>query len=204
MRNRVLAAEVERLLGEEKDENVLEGLSHAAANLFLGLAYRKPFYSLLTAITSRRLYRRAANRMSYRVSPSLRMRRSDWGVVESRLQEWSADAEKHADFWSEVAKYIPDWGRAKTGEVSPGDLRKTFVHAHAIALRRRHQHDVAAGAQLLGRLTVDRDPRAERPQSCQDIGGELGVLRRPSLRHLPGRSLRVTGRPSAPLMFWST
>jgi len=107
VRNRALAAEVERLLGEEGEESILEGLSHAAANLFLGFAYRKPFYSLLTTITSRRLYRRAANRMSYRVSPSLRMRRSDWAVVESRLKEWSADSEKQADFWSEIRTHLP-------------------------------------------------------------------------------------------------
>jgi glycosyltransferase involved in cell wall biosynthesis/dTDP-4-amino-4,6-dideoxygalactose transaminase len=107
VRNRALAADVERLLGEDADESVLEGLAHAAANLFLALAYRQPFYSLLTAITSRRLYRRAANRMSYRVSPSLRMRRSDWAVVESRLKEWRADSERHADFWSEVRANLP-------------------------------------------------------------------------------------------------
>ena len=38
------------------------------------------------------------------------------------------------DFWSEVSRLIPDWGRAKARLVSPADLRKTYVHAHAIAL----------------------------------------------------------------------
>jgi DNA sulfur modification protein DndB len=38
------------------------------------------------------------------------------------------------DFWSEVSRLIPDWRRAKAREVSPADLRKTYVHAHAIAL----------------------------------------------------------------------
>ena len=38
------------------------------------------------------------------------------------------------DFWSEVAKQIPDWGRAKEHQVSTAELRKTCVHAHAIAL----------------------------------------------------------------------
>jgi len=109
VRSRALAEEVYALL-REGDESVLEGLSHAAANLFLSLAYRKPFYSLLTAITSRRLYRRTANRMSYRVSPALRMRRSDWSVVEDRLKESNARSERHADFWSEVrARLPPGW-----------------------------------------------------------------------------------------------
>ena len=37
-------------------------------------------------------------------------------------------------FWTEVASNIPDWGRAKRREVSPAELRATFVHSHAIAL----------------------------------------------------------------------
>ena len=38
------------------------------------------------------------------------------------------------DFWSEVSKLIPDWRRAKDREVSPAELRRNYVHAHAIAL----------------------------------------------------------------------
>ena len=38
------------------------------------------------------------------------------------------------EFWTEVSKLIPDWRRAKSREVSPAALRKSFVHAHAIAL----------------------------------------------------------------------
>ncbi len=107
IRNRALEKEVESLLGEGREETHLQGLRHAVANLLLGLAYRKPFYSLLTMITSRRLYRRAANQMSYRVSSTLRMRRSDWGVVASRLKEWNADSEKHPDFWVDVRRQLP-------------------------------------------------------------------------------------------------
>jgi DNA sulfur modification protein DndB len=38
------------------------------------------------------------------------------------------------DFWTEVASNIPDWGRAKRREVSPAELRATYVHSHGIAL----------------------------------------------------------------------
>jgi DNA sulfur modification protein DndB len=38
------------------------------------------------------------------------------------------------EFWSEVSKLMSDWRRAKAREVSPAELRKNFVHAHAIAL----------------------------------------------------------------------
>jgi len=38
------------------------------------------------------------------------------------------------EFWTEVSELIPDWRRAKAREIGPAELRKTFVHAHAIAL----------------------------------------------------------------------
>lgn len=49
-------------------------------------------------------------------------------------EAFSARLTLAVDFWSEVSKYIEDWGRAKAGEVSPAELRKMFVHSHAIAL----------------------------------------------------------------------
>ena len=107
VRNRALLKELERLLGEVGEETYLHGLAHVVANLLLGLVYKKPFYPLVTMITSRRLYRRAANEVKYRVSPSLGMLRSDWGVVASRLKEWHADSEKHAEFWGDVRKQLP-------------------------------------------------------------------------------------------------
>jgi DNA sulfur modification protein DndB len=39
-----------------------------------------------------------------------------------------------SDFWAEVTRLIPEWQQALAGEVSPAELRKTYVHAHAIAL----------------------------------------------------------------------
>jgi DNA sulfur modification protein DndB len=39
-----------------------------------------------------------------------------------------------ASFWSEIAKQIPDWRRAKERAISSAELRKSYVHAHGIAL----------------------------------------------------------------------
>jgi len=39
-----------------------------------------------------------------------------------------------ADFWSEVARQIPDWQGAKDRKLSAADLRRDFVHSHALAL----------------------------------------------------------------------
>lgn len=37
-------------------------------------------------------------------------------------------------FWTEVARNIPDWKLAKDRKISPAELRRTRIHAHAIAL----------------------------------------------------------------------
>jgi DNA sulfur modification protein DndB len=38
------------------------------------------------------------------------------------------------DFWTEIGKHIPEWRMAVDGKVSSAELRRDFVHAHALAL----------------------------------------------------------------------
>jgi DNA sulfur modification protein DndB len=38
------------------------------------------------------------------------------------------------EFWTEVARYIPDWQAARERKISAADLRRDFVHSHALAL----------------------------------------------------------------------
>lgn len=54
---------------------------------------------------------------------------SDCGEVpfEERLNQ-------AVHFWRAVARQIPVWDRAQQGEVSPADLRRDCIHAHALAL----------------------------------------------------------------------
>ncbi len=58
------------------------------------------------------------------------------GILLAGKQEepYAERLELAVDFWSEVSRLIPDWRRAKAREVSPAELRRTYVHAHAIAL----------------------------------------------------------------------
>jgi perosamine synthetase len=107
-RHPALAEEVARQLHEGPEETVFHGLRHAVANLLVSLAYRKPCYPLLTFLTYSRSYRRAASEVPYRVSPSLRMCRSDWGVVASRLRTWNVDSEKNSEFWMDVRRRLPE------------------------------------------------------------------------------------------------
>src|SRR5687767_2644017 len=152
-RNPALAAEVARLLDEGPEETVAHGVGHAVGNLLVSLAYRRPCYPLLTALTYSRSYRRAASEVPYRVSPSLRMCRSDWGVVATQLETWNVDSEKNSEFWMDVRRrlpegwYIPDepeWGEWNHW-LLPICGPSVEAAAHGIAKLRSH----GVGARLI-------------------------------------------------------
>lgn len=50
--------------------------------------------------------------------------------LKSREEQTSLAAE----YWTEVARQIPDWGLARDRKISAADLRRDFVHAHTLAL----------------------------------------------------------------------
>ena len=49
-------------------------------------------------------------------------------------QAYDSKVRTATEFWCEVAKQIPAWQQAVKGRVSPAELRKNFIHSHAIAL----------------------------------------------------------------------
>lgn len=53
------------------------------------------------------------------------------------------------DFWEEIAKHIPEWGLVRSSRMTAGEIRRDFLHSHAIALQ-------AFG--IVGRDLVQSDP----------------------------------------------
>jgi len=70
-------------------------------------------------------------------------------LADKQEEPFTARLDLATEFWSAVAKQIPDWQRAKKGEVSPAELRKGYVHSHAIAL---------AALARMGRALVEKYP----------------------------------------------
>lgn len=62
------------------------------------------------------------------------------------------------EYWDEVAKYLPDWKRARERNVSTADLRLNFVHAHGVAI---HALGVV-GADLLAEQPKDWRKRLQK------------------------------------------
>jgi len=40
-----------------------------------------------------------------------------------------------AEFWDEVARHIPEWGFVRDSKMTAGDVRRDFIHSHAIVLQ---------------------------------------------------------------------
>jgi dTDP-4-amino-4,6-dideoxygalactose transaminase len=110
-RGKPLREKVARLLGVGARETFRQGVCHAAANFLAGLAYRKPWYSLLTRVTSSPFYRRVASQARYPVSPALRMRPTDWSVVALRLANGGAHKARNSNFWASVRACLPEGWR---------------------------------------------------------------------------------------------
>jgi DNA sulfur modification protein DndB len=58
-----------------------------------------------------------------------------------------------AEFWTAIIEQIPDWQRAVRGEIAPAELRKNYIHAHALAL---------AALGRAGRALLARHPNSWR------------------------------------------
>lgn len=55
-------------------------------------------------------------------------------LADTQLSTMEQKIQLAVDFWTEVSKYIPDWGLARDRKASAADLRRDYVHAHALAL----------------------------------------------------------------------
>jgi DNA sulfur modification protein DndB len=60
-------------------------------------------------------------------------------ATRALLEQYKTDSqdqkmERATDFWNEVAKHMPDWQMAKDRKVATSELRRDYIHAHALAL----------------------------------------------------------------------
>lgn len=66
-------------------------------------------------------------------------------VGDREVSDVKEEARRCAEFWDEIAKYIPEWGLVRKSKMTAGEVRRDFLHSHAIAL----QALGIAGQQLL-------------------------------------------------------
>jgi DNA sulfur modification protein DndB len=121
------------------------------ANLARALAERVEVFAGVTEMVSSKLSNRTTKLFTlsgiYHATKAL--------LADQKETPFSSRLDLAVAFWSAVGKHIPDWRRAKAGEVSPGDLRKRYIHAHGLAL---------AALGRTGRSLFQRHPRGWKPK----------------------------------------
>lgn len=95
-----------------------------------------------------------------------------------------------AEYWTEVARQIPDWGLAKDRKVSAADLRRDFVHSHTLALASLAR----VGNALLAAHRSDWKPRLKKLNSLDwsRANSDLWEGRAMNAGRLSKRNINVT------------
>jgi len=104
-------------------------------------------------------------------------------LLAGRLDDSFAELLKIAsEYWNEVAKCVPDWGSAATGEIAPAELRKSFVHAHGLAL---------AALARVGRALLTDQPKTwkRRLAALKTVDRSRGNVRQWEGRALIGQRI---------------
>jgi DNA sulfur modification protein DndB len=120
-RNETHSARSRSILCDQRDE---------LARLVKALVARVPVFTELTEMARSTISNRSSKLFTFSG-----LYHATTILLSDRQQEgFSARLTIAAEFWSEVAKNIPDWERARKSQVTTAELRRSYVHAHAIGL----------------------------------------------------------------------
>ena len=56
-------------------------------------------------------------------------------LAEDELEDIARATEKCADFWSRVSQQMPEWQLVRESKMTAGEVRRDFIHCHAITLQ---------------------------------------------------------------------
>lgn len=56
-------------------------------------------------------------------------------LEEGEIDDFQAAARKCQEFWELVGNQIPEWGYVRESKMTSGDVRRDFIHSHAIVLQ---------------------------------------------------------------------
>jgi DNA sulfur modification protein DndB len=80
-------------------------------------------------------------------------------LTEKELEDFSSATKKCHAFWEEVGKQIPEWNQVRTSSITSGDVRREYIHSHAIVL------------QALGRVgkAIYEAPKPDLPRTLDKL-----------------------------------
>lgn len=56
-------------------------------------------------------------------------------LTEKELGDFQSASNKCLEFWEQVDEQIPEWGLVRSGRLTSGEVRRDFIHSHAIVLQ---------------------------------------------------------------------
>lgn len=56
-------------------------------------------------------------------------------IPEKQLEDFPSASQRCQEFWEGVGQQIPEWGYVKESKMTAGEVRRDFIHCHAIVLQ---------------------------------------------------------------------
>jgi DNA sulfur modification protein DndB len=79
-------------------------------------------------------------------------------LTDKELEDFHAASKKGLEFWELVGEQIPEWTYVRESKMTSGELRRDFIHSHAIVLQSLGR----AGRALYQLTTLERAKRLKR------------------------------------------
>lgn len=79
-------------------------------------------------------------------------------LAEKELEDFHAASKKCLEFWEAVGEQIPEWAYVRESKMTSGEVRRDFIHSHAIVLQALGR----AGRALYQLPEADRAKRLKR------------------------------------------
>jgi DNA sulfur modification protein DndB len=79
-------------------------------------------------------------------------------LTEKELEDFQAASKKCLEFWESVGEQIPEWTYVRQSKMTSGELRRDFIHSHAIVLQAMGR----AGRALYQLPEAERTKRLKR------------------------------------------
>jgi len=82
-------------------------------------------------------------------------------LVDKEFEDFGAASKKCLEFWESVGEQIPEWNYVRQSKITSGEVRRDFIHSHAIVLQALGR----AGRALYQLPTGERLKRIKRLHS---------------------------------------
>lgn len=79
-------------------------------------------------------------------------------LTEQELEDFSAASQKCLEFWELIGEQIPEWTYVRESKMTSGDVRRDFIHSHALVLQALGR----AGRPLYQLPPAERSKRIKR------------------------------------------